>query len=107
MAISFEVYSAFHHLIHVSFFKSDVIRKTDKLYIDDSLKRERDLRQVLAHAFTEPFNLNVKLFGRGYGRVFRPFLMRVQHHRTERERSVSTCRFQLICLVHRETKRKR
>ena len=59
------------------------------------------------HALTEPFNLSVKLFGRGCGRVFRPFLMRVEHHWTERERFASPCRFQLICLVHRKTKRKR
>lgn len=34
---------------------------------------------------------------------FRPFLMCVQQHWTEKERLASPCRFQLICLVHRKT----
>ena len=41
VTISFKVHSAFHHLIHVSFFKSYVIREIDELYVHYTLDMEK------------------------------------------------------------------
>ena len=40
VAISFEVNSTFHHLVHISFFKSHVIREIDKLDFYDTLNKK-------------------------------------------------------------------
>lgn len=55
VSISFKVHSAFHHLIHVSFFKSDVIGEIDELNFYDSLKKKRDLCQASIHVSTDSF----------------------------------------------------
>ena len=39
MSIGFKVHGAFYHLKHVSFFKSYIIRKINKLYVHYTLHR--------------------------------------------------------------------